>query len=778
MEEDLIALQSMGINEPATYFVTGDFAEKYPQFVAALAKNNTIGSHSYSHSNLTEMNEAAQRQELLLSKVLIEKATGNAPLWFRAPYMDYNEKVMRTLKDLGFRFSSSDQERWLRQNILTELPVTTGIQNGYTASDYDLFLKYQMTGNKVLEWLKTNYNDRAKTGRPLVLLLHPRIIAKHAETLHDFIRYVKEESGVFLSFDQYLEKSTISPDKRLGVWVDFSNGTHDPHKIVKDVTQVGFTDVFLMARSPEGITHYRKENDLFGETLHLLKQAGVKVHAWIPVNMNESMAKLHPEWAMVDQRGEASSFWLSPTHPEVRQYLFDTIDDLLKQYNLDGIHLDYLRFPNLNYDFSPHAIKSFTAATGIRMIDPVKQLLSTYYVQWTNWRSDEIERLTIAIRDRISQHSSNTTTFSAALIAQAVTNYRVMESSGQDYGQLAKYLDLIVPMAYFKEEHRTVEWISKVTFASRNNIGSKPMFVGLAAYQKPGSWSYKTNEFARSINIGRSGSEGIVVYPYLYLFGRGAQAWNMPAETPQLLHKLVHQKTEVQQTDLVPMLFLGLGQRYNILALIGGAIVFIAALTVGVKVKWQHHEHGRIPSNDDECCEDWQKLDTQIQQGDLSGRLCQQVSTFLHQIGSHEISKYRIAYVLDLLESTSGSFSLDNLHYPIDGWKVLGYRYLEEASLLGYIYLNNGSTAITAQGRQELVQARSEGYSKDSWEFVEKRLHETLTVECPFCAKRNLTHWFWSDFECSSCRREASLQSCLKIELNRANVETSSFISI
>jgi len=266
---------------------------------------------------------------------------------------------------------------------------------------------------------------------------------------------------------------------------------------------------------------------------------------------------------MVDQDGKFSTLWLSPTHPEVLKYHLDTIDDLMKHYNLDGIHLDYLRYPSLSYDFSSHAIKSFKAATGIELVDPVKQLISTYYVQWTNWRADQIEKLSHAIRERINQYSSREITLSAALIAQAATSYRVMESTGQNYGQLAKHLDLFIPMAYFKEEKRPVEWISKIAFASRLNIGRKPLFIGIAAYQKPDSWSLTTNEFARSVHFSRSGSEGIVVYPYLYLFGRGEQAWNMPAGTPQLLHELVYQKTEAKQTALFSKSLLGLGQRKN-----------------------------------------------------------------------------------------------------------------------------------------------------------------------------------------------------------------------
>jgi hypothetical protein len=224
--------------------------------------------------------------------------------------------------------------------------------------------------------------------------------------------------------------------------------------------------------------------------------------------------------------------------------------------------------------------------------------------------------------------------------------------------------------------------------------------------------------------------------------------------------------------------FSGSLKRPNILVIGIGTLVFIVVMLLGAKVKRKLRYDQPLPVNNDANYLNWQELDAQIQNGGISGLVCYQVSLFLHLFGPPNISQYRIAYVLDLMESSPGLFSLSNQKFPCDGWKDLGQRYFEEAVILGYINRNNGSTTITELGKQMLVQTRSEGYDKHKWDFVEMRLHETLVADCPLCGRSNITHWYWSDFECSGCRKKISIQDCFKVEIKQASVAARSFLSI
>ncbi len=53
---------------PLTFFVTGEVARKYPEVVARLAERYSIGSHSFSHPNLTKVSPERLWWEVYASK--------------------------------------------------------------------------------------------------------------------------------------------------------------------------------------------------------------------------------------------------------------------------------------------------------------------------------------------------------------------------------------------------------------------------------------------------------------------------------------------------------------------------------------------------------------------------------------------------------------------------------------------------------------------------------------------------------------------------------------
>jgi peptidoglycan/xylan/chitin deacetylase (PgdA/CDA1 family) len=143
---DVEALRTLDLGVPATYFITGKFAEENREFVAGLARGgNTIGSHSYSHPHLTGLSREELESEMRKAKQTLESITGTPVVWFRAPYMEYNDEVMQSLKKMGFMYDSSDQDRWQRQDVLYEVPVSSFMSGTMIASDYDLLYKHEAT---------------------------------------------------------------------------------------------------------------------------------------------------------------------------------------------------------------------------------------------------------------------------------------------------------------------------------------------------------------------------------------------------------------------------------------------------------------------------------------------------------------------------------------------------------------------------------------------------------------------------------------------------------
>jgi uncharacterized lipoprotein YddW (UPF0748 family) len=94
----------------------------------------------------------------------------------------------------------------------------------------------------------------------------------------------------------------------------------------------------------------------------LAHEKGLEIHAWINcVNVfsgNESsvennpdhICQRKPEWIVEDVRDGSKSFWLDPGLPEVREYISDLIAEMVENYDVDGVHLDYIRYPGKNFD--------------------------------------------------------------------------------------------------------------------------------------------------------------------------------------------------------------------------------------------------------------------------------------------------------------------------------------------------------------------------------------------------------------------------------------------
>lgn len=87
----------------ATFFMVEFWAEKYPDFVKKIDEaGHEIGTHSATHSYMSKFSEAQIRAELASSSEAIETVTGKRPELFRAPYGDYNDRLIRTAREEGF----------------------------------------------------------------------------------------------------------------------------------------------------------------------------------------------------------------------------------------------------------------------------------------------------------------------------------------------------------------------------------------------------------------------------------------------------------------------------------------------------------------------------------------------------------------------------------------------------------------------------------------------------------------------------------------------------
>jgi uncharacterized lipoprotein YddW (UPF0748 family) len=143
---------------------------------------------------------------------------------------------------------------------------------------------------------------------------------------------------------------------------------------------------------------------------------GLAIHAWInimpgwagdqpPADGNHIYHK-HPEWFWYDQKGRRQplSGWyvsVNPCLPEVRSYLVSICREIVTRYPVDGLHLDYIRFPTdksprgSDYPCDARTLELYRQATGLR---PWSNRMA-----WADWRTHQVTSLVWEIHSMIKR---------------------------------------------------------------------------------------------------------------------------------------------------------------------------------------------------------------------------------------------------------------------------------------------------------------------------------------------------------------------------------------
>ena len=87
----------------ATFFLCGVWVKAYPDMVKEIAaRGHEIGNHSLTHPHMNRLTAEQIRTELSSLDDEIEALTGKRTKLFRAPFGEYNDTVVSTVRDLGY----------------------------------------------------------------------------------------------------------------------------------------------------------------------------------------------------------------------------------------------------------------------------------------------------------------------------------------------------------------------------------------------------------------------------------------------------------------------------------------------------------------------------------------------------------------------------------------------------------------------------------------------------------------------------------------------------
>lgn len=123
-------------NVRASFFVTGGWVEHYPEDVKAIAAaGHDLGNHSQNHKNMSQLSTEEIRQEILTVDEKVKELTGSSMKLFRAPYGDYDNELIRAVKDCGYLpiqwdVDSEDWKNYGIESILEKVTAHKHLGNG------------------------------------------------------------------------------------------------------------------------------------------------------------------------------------------------------------------------------------------------------------------------------------------------------------------------------------------------------------------------------------------------------------------------------------------------------------------------------------------------------------------------------------------------------------------------------------------------------------------------------------------------------------------------
>ncbi len=86
----------------ATFFVVGDWVDKYPESVKALSDaGHEVMNHSDNHAHFSSLSESEIIANVTACNEKVASVTGTTPILFRCPYGEYDDHVVSTLNGMG-----------------------------------------------------------------------------------------------------------------------------------------------------------------------------------------------------------------------------------------------------------------------------------------------------------------------------------------------------------------------------------------------------------------------------------------------------------------------------------------------------------------------------------------------------------------------------------------------------------------------------------------------------------------------------------------------------
>jgi uncharacterized lipoprotein YddW (UPF0748 family) len=362
------------------------------------------------------------------------------------------------------------------------------------------------------------------------------------------------------------KRETEAPETRT-LWVvrTTMSSPDSVRELVRRAKENGFTDLIVQVRGrgdayyessieprAEALTQHPAGFDPLALTIEEAHREGIKVHAWINIYLVADLESLptsrdhpifrHPEWVMVPRgiatelydvqpdRGayldriiefsrlnhnELEGLFVSPAHPGVKDNLYNIWMDIATRYEVDGLHFDYVRYPNPQYDYSRVSIDRFRQEIEKKLTPSERRALLAQFrrdpllyirrfpAAYAEFQRAQVTELVSRIYSGVKSVKPNAI-ISAAVFANEEDAARSRFQNWKEWLRRG-LLDVVCPMAYTPD---TADF-RKQLITAMNLASGKRVWSGIGAYKQTAESAVEKIRAARDL-----GAQGFILFSY------------------------------------------------------------------------------------------------------------------------------------------------------------------------------------------------------------------------------------------------------------------------
>ncbi len=296
--------------------------------------------------------------------------------------------------------------------------------------------------------------------------------------------------------------------------------------LIDQMYENGFNAIFFQVR-PEADALYRSDlepwsfylsgvqgvapepfYDPLQYAIELAHERGMELHAWLNPyrasrdtsshTFHEShLIRRHPDWILHFTGGRATYALLNPGMSEVRDHIAEVVADIVRRYDVDGIHFDDYFYPYTPEITNEDAMHFSLDPRGFENIK--------------DWRRDNINLMVRQVKETIHEIDPlvkfGISPFGIRLNSDAGTNggegYHLLYADPLAWLEQGT-IDYIAPQIYWERTHPAAPYVPLMKFWSDvSREHDRHVYVGLAPYRLAAPNNWPLDELGEMLRLNR-----------------------------------------------------------------------------------------------------------------------------------------------------------------------------------------------------------------------------------------------------------------------------------